>query len=50
VAEAAATHGASISGEVLAEEWIVLPLTDAPEDATRLEVDGQAFGIALRVR
>jgi isoleucyl-tRNA synthetase len=47
VADAARVHGDWIAGEVLAVEWRVASLADAPDDAAALEVDG--VPIAVRV-
>ena len=47
VADAARVHSDWIAGEVLAVEWVVASLADAPDDAAALEVDGER--IALHV-
>ncbi len=49
LAEAATEHADVIAGEVLATDWTVLPLTDAPGGAADLDVDGQRFAVALAV-
>jgi isoleucyl-tRNA synthetase len=49
IAAAATIHGSEIATEVLATEWVVLPLADGPADAADLDVDGQRFAVVLTV-
>jgi isoleucyl-tRNA synthetase len=49
VADAARVHGDWIAGEVLAVEWAVASLADAPDDAASLEVDGVRIAVRVTV-
>ena len=47
VEAAAHAHRDWIAREVLAVEFEVLPLADAPTDASRIDVDGDVVAIVL---